>query len=301
MKIREIESFDAFMTYGSVTRAAEAMNISQPMVSRLLSKFEQSVGFALFQRTGNQLTPTREAEQFQATIARSLISLNELKTQARAIANQQTGAIRITAQPSHADTYLLNAVAAFKRSHPNVLITINDLGLEGVLETVSSGNSDLGIGITLNLKHPMLEMTKLATCQAICVLPREHKLAGFETIDIDLLHDESFIDLALGSPLRTRIDYIFQVAGWSRKTSAEARTVRVVTKLVEQNVGIAVLDPFAQFMIDPQKAIALPLTPKIEWDVTLFHTKRPLTQIENQFIHHIQTELATQKGKMGFL
>ena len=52
MKLRELESFNAFMLHRSVTKAAETVNISQPMVSRLLKNLEKSVGFSLFNRQG---------------------------------------------------------------------------------------------------------------------------------------------------------------------------------------------------------------------------------------------------------
>ncbi len=291
MNLRELESFNAFMTYGSVTKAAQAMNISQPMVSRLLNNFEKSVGFELFNRKRNQLTATSEAQQFHATVLRSLNAFREVETQARAIANDQLGSIRIAAQPIYVDTYLLDVIAKFKRAHPKVSVSITDTGLEGMLDMISTRECDLGIGITLDLQDPNVLVTPLAQSRAVCLMPKGHRLAAFETIDIDLLRGEDFVELSIGSPLRTKIDYIFQIAGWPRKIAVEGRTVRTVSRLVERNVGIAVTDPFAALLVDGKKVVARTLTPTIEWDVALFTATRDLSAVEKSFLAFLRAEL----------
>ena len=291
MNLRELESFNAFMTHGSVTKAAQAMNISQPMVSRLLNNFEKYVGFKLFNRKRNQLTATAEAQQFHATVLRSLNAFREVEAQAHAIANDQLGAIRIAAQPIYVDTYLLDVVAKFKRAHPKVSVSITDTGLESMLKMISTRECDLGIGITLDLEDPNVLITPLAQSRAVCLMPKDHRLAAFETIDIDLLRGEDFVELSIGSPLRTKIDYIFQIAGWPRKIAVEGRTVRTVSRLVDRNVGIAITDPFAALLVDGKKVVARTLTPVIEWDVALFTALRELSAVEKGFLGFLRAEL----------
>ena len=60
-------------------------------------------------------------------------------------------------------------------------------------------------------------------------MPRDHRLAEFETIDIDLLRGERFVELSIGSPLRIKIDYIFHIAGWLRDIAVEARAIHTVS------------------------------------------------------------------------
>jgi len=291
MNLRELESFNAFMIHGSVTKAARAMNVSQPMVSRLLANLEKSVGFSLFARKRNQLVATAEARRFHTSVLRGLNGFRELEVQARAIADQQLGGIRIAAQPIYVDTYLIDVVAKFKRARPNVSVSIVDTGLEGLLEQVATRQCDLGIGITLDLHDRDVAMTPLAQCRAVCLMPRDHRLAGFETIDIDLLRGERFVELSIGSPLRIKIDYIFHIAGWLRDIAVEARAIHTVSRLVERNVGIAIVDPFAVLLIDERKVVARPLTPMIEWDVTAFHADRELSSVECVFLSFLRDEI----------
>ncbi len=62
MKLRHLEIFYAVMTCGSLSRAAEALNISQPAASKALKSAEMKLGFTLFQRVRGKLLPTSEAD-----------------------------------------------------------------------------------------------------------------------------------------------------------------------------------------------------------------------------------------------
>ena len=61
MKLRHLEIFYAVMTCGTLSRAAESLNISQPAASKALKNAEQKLGFQLFQRVRGKLLPTSEA------------------------------------------------------------------------------------------------------------------------------------------------------------------------------------------------------------------------------------------------
>ena len=61
MKLRHLEIFHAVMTCGTLSRAAESLNISQPAASKALKNAEQKLGFKLFQRVRGKLLPSSEA------------------------------------------------------------------------------------------------------------------------------------------------------------------------------------------------------------------------------------------------
>lgn len=61
MKLRHLEIFYAVMTCGSLSRAAESLNISQPAASKALKNAELKLGFKLFQRVRGKLLPSSEA------------------------------------------------------------------------------------------------------------------------------------------------------------------------------------------------------------------------------------------------
>jgi len=292
MNYKQLDAFHKFMVHGSVTKTAKAMGVSQPAVSRLLIDLEASLGFPLFYRKRNSISATSEATQFHKAVLRSFIGLDELKSNADAIANAQMGAISVAAQPVYIDTFLIETVAAFNKLHPNVTVSLYDEGHETMLERVSRQNCDFGLGITLNLDRYALEIEPILECKAVCILPLGHPLGAFPSITIDQLNGQDFVDLNIGSPLRSRIDRLFQDAGIYRKINAEARTTRSVCRMVEAGCGIAVSDPFVRLLADPKTTIVRPFSPAISWDVAIFQpANRRLSTVEQSFRQIMKTEV----------
>lgn len=292
MNLKQLEAFDAFMSHGSTTRSAAALKMSQPMVSRLLIQLEENIGFPLFERKRNQLIPTHEAIMFHARVSHSLTIFQELEREARSIANRQVGRIIIAAQPIYVDTFLLDVITRFKQEHPKVGVKIIDAGLEELLRMFNDGSCDIGVGITLDASIYGASLIPLGTCSARCLMRQDHRLAKKAVISLEDLRQETFVDLALGSPLRTRVDYMMQTIGTTRKIAAEARTLRVVHGLVERGVGVAIVDPFTSLISTKAQIISRPLNPQISWEMAVFHHQnRQLSQIESAFIDTTRAEI----------
>ena len=63
MNARQIEVFRTIMRLGTLTGAAQALNVSQPALSQLLLHAEDRLGYKLFRRLRGRLVPTPEALQ----------------------------------------------------------------------------------------------------------------------------------------------------------------------------------------------------------------------------------------------
>lgn len=298
IKLRELEAFDAFMRLGSVQAAGEILGLGQPAVSRLLSAFEERVGFALFLRKRNRLAPTPEAFQYHQTVQRALAAMRDITEEAAAIANQQLGHLVIAAQPVFCDTFLLDAVAAFRRSHPGVSIRLVDVGMEEMMRMIAERSCDLALGITLEAESFGATARTLARCEARCILPVDHPLVQPGTVPLPRLLSESFVDLAPGSPLRTRVDYLMQTIGVQRNITAEMRNLRGVVKLVEMGLGVAIVDPVACRLLDPARVVDRPLLPSISWDIAQFTPRdRPLSAVGQAFSDMIASEIARLRSQ----
>ncbi len=72
MKYKQMLAFRMVMLSGTVTQAAERLNISQPAVSNLIASLEQHFGFPLFERRKGRLSPTPDALHIYEDVARAL-------------------------------------------------------------------------------------------------------------------------------------------------------------------------------------------------------------------------------------
>ncbi|MEX1663695.1 LysR family transcriptional regulator [Thioclava sp. 15-R06ZXC-3] len=297
VKIRELEAFDAYLRLGGMKSAAEETGLSQPMISRLLTALEKKLGFALFLRKRNKLVPTPEAFQFHLTVTRSLASIRALNEEATAIANNQRGQLVIAAQPIFCDTFLVSALRAFQKTHPQVSVRLLDVGMNEILRAISERSCDMALGITLDADPYGADVTPLATCEARCILPIDHALNTSGEIPLPRLRRETFVELAPGSPLRTRVDNLMQTINVERNIIAETRTLHGVVRLVEAGLGLAIVDPVALLLLDRSKAVDHPLLPTIRWEIAQFVPKdRPLNGIGLAFSHVVATEIERLKA-----
>ncbi|GHG96284.1 LysR family transcriptional regulator [Pseudodonghicola xiamenensis] len=296
-KMRELKAFDAYMRLGGVKLAAEQLDTSQPMVSRLLASLEKAAGFELFQRKRNRLSPTPEAFRFHQSVVRQLAEMRSLELEANAIASGQIGHLVIAAQPVFCDTFLLDALAAFRKKHPQATVQIADVGMAEMLRMISEQHCDLAFGITLNAEAFGGDARVLAHCAAQCILPKGHPLGDVEEIPLPRLRKEMFIDLAQGSPLRRRIDHMMETIQVHRTIAAELRTIHGIVRLVERGEGVAIVDPVACQLIDPDKVSSHRLVPAITWDIAQFTPRdRPLSTVGQAFAAAVAEEIDSLKS-----
>lgn len=296
MKFKEIEAFDAFMRHGTTKAAAEALAISQSMVSRLLSSLEEELGFSLFKRSRNQLVPTEEAFLYHASVLRLMVSIRDTQKDAEAISNNQLGSVVVAAQPIFCDTFLLDVIKRFKERHPKVGVRVVDAGLQELLKMIENNTCDVALGITLEADTYGARVTSLARCSARCIMHREHELAAESVVPIANLQNQTFVELMADSPLRARVDYIMQTIDIKRHISAELRNMRGVCALVDRNVGIAVVDPIAELLLRGTAVVSRPLEPAIEWEIALLKSKnRALSKVAEAFCDEIYNEIENLK------
>ncbi|WP_417255759.1 LysR family transcriptional regulator [Celeribacter halophilus] len=295
-KPQELKAFDAYMRLGGVKLAAEQLGTSQPMISRLLSSLEDKAGFELFQRKRNRLAPTPEAFRFHQTVARHLAGMRTLEQEASAIASGQVGHLVIAAQPIFCDTFLLDALARFRKDHPHATVQIVDVGMAEMLRLISEQRCDLAFGITLNAEAFGGDTLSLARCEAQCILPKGHALGDMKDIPLPRLRKEMFIDLSQGSPLRRRIDHMMETIHVHRTIAAELRTIHGIVRLVERGEGVAIVDPVAHQLVDFNKISIHRLMPAITWDIAQFVPHdRPLSTAGQAFAEAVSYEIENLK------
>lgn len=301
MKLRELEAFDAYMKYGTMKAASEEIGVSQPMISRLLTTLEGKLGFALFEKKRNQLKPTPEAHLYHASVMRLISQVRETTQDAVAIANNQLGNIVIASQPTFVDTFLLDAIRSFHEMHPDVGIRVLDVGMRELLRTIDKHYCDVALGITLEAGNYSARVRPLARCEARCIMHCDHPLSKEERISKEMLFNENFIDLMPDSPLRKRIDELIQTESHNRKTVAEMGTMRGVCALVDRGMGVAIVDPFAELLLEGTSVVSKKLVPRIEWElVFLTPDGVPVSRISEYLFSEIQSQVDRLKG-LGIL
>ena len=146
IRLRHLHTFVAVAQQGTLGRAAETLNLSQPALSKTLNELEQLTGTRLFERgrLGAQLTLV--GEQFLTHAVKVLDALN---TAGQALTRKEgvnNDVVRIGALPTAALGVLPAVIGQFHRQQKDVTLQVATMNNTMLLAALKSGDIDLGIG-----------------------------------------------------------------------------------------------------------------------------------------------------------
>lgn len=143
---RQLQMFVTTAQLMNVSRAGEALHISQPALSRALQELESQLGVKLLLRTTRQLTLTHEGSQFLPVAQRLLRDLQQATSDLREQATGLTGSVTLAVGTAFGCTVLPAILRSFALSHPGVRLTLIDDNSAGISARMSRAEADLGIG-----------------------------------------------------------------------------------------------------------------------------------------------------------
>lgn len=153
--IRTLEAFTAVVSCGSMTGAAQMLEISQPAVTRMIRDLEKRVGFNLFERNGPKISPTEKGMVFFEESRRVIANLTHLTNRAHAIRDGRIAAIDIVATPTMSAGLVAPILSRIKNILPD-FIHVETTNAERVVHALRQRTADLGFS-AFPLEHERLE------------------------------------------------------------------------------------------------------------------------------------------------
>jgi DNA-binding transcriptional LysR family regulator len=284
--MRQLEAFRAAMVLGGITRAAEAMGISQPAASRLLLDLSAEVGYPLFDRDGAGSVPTKNAEALFTEIDRLFTGMDALRSRADAIGKGKLGNIDIVASSIHANGVLPPIVAAFLARHPGTTVTIEAQPYQHIADWVSARRCEIGF-TNLPVTAPALKSHRLAAHAADCIMSTASAMTKKTVIRAADLNGQPFVTYPRGSMFRFQIDAAFERADCLPLVVAEARTHEAICGLVAEGVGLAIVSPFSNFVAGNARLTSRPFAPAIPIEIGLLVESKLLSTQAQLFVDFV--------------
>ncbi len=146
IRLRHLHTFVAVAQQGTLGRAAETLNLSQPALSKTLNELEQLTGTRLFERgrLGAQLTVP--GEQFLTHAVKVLDALNTAGQALNRKEDASADVVRVGALPTAALGILPAAIGRFHQQQKSTSLQVATMNNTMLLAGLKSGEIDLGIG-----------------------------------------------------------------------------------------------------------------------------------------------------------
>jgi DNA-binding transcriptional LysR family regulator len=294
MDLRDAESFLAIVEHQSITRAAEALGIAQPPLSRRIAALEREFGVTLLTRQHRQIQLTDAGHVFVQE-ARTLVRhASGIPYAVRSAAKDATGYVRLGFVGSLAHTIVPQVLRRFGTRNPNVHVMLRESLGAHQIDALRAGLIDLAL-----VRGPVdavdLTTIPLRTDRLGVMLPRRHRLLKRSALRLSEVVDEPIITFNRygATGLHDVIRGAFAQAGFAPKFAREVDSIDAMLAYVAGNMGIALLYEVAA--AKPSGVEYRPLSP-VGTQVALSAVHRP-----NDANHAVAAlvEVAQEIAKLG--
>jgi len=243
INFRQIEVFRAIMITRSLSGAAKLLHVTQPGLSRTLKHMEMQLNLRLFERKKGRLYPTLEAEEIFGDVQTIYKEIEDLEWTIKKLSSGADSKLRIAASPSIGRLIVPTVLKHLKDEMPNLKIKFDILSIDQTSDYIVLKKGDCAVTL-FNIDHPAIEVTPLCECNLVCIMPKDYELAKLPFITANDLLEQNFISFDSTSPHGKVIEKFFEDAGIKKEIDLQVRFAETACALVEQGLGVALLDEF---------------------------------------------------------
>jgi Transcriptional regulator len=292
MNYRHMEVFYAIITAGSVTSAAQSLNISQPAATKILHDAEARLGFRLFHRVKGRLVPTDDAIVILHDVERVVQEVAALKQAMMNVRLGRSGALNIVGVPPFCQILIPKVIARFQQERPNVQISFAQREGASAMQYVVNQRADIGVSFLVPL-HSSVQAKTIWEADMACIVPRSHPFAGREVVTAADMEDQPLIYYPSDSRLQPLIEAAFTSSRTQIRRGVEANTILSTWSLVNQGVGIGIVENISKLDELYSNVVVVPFKPSISIQLDIITPRaKPPSRLALRFIEILRTVLA---------
>lgn len=222
------------------TKASEELLLSQPALSRSISRLEEEIGAPLFERKSRGVTLNQYGKVFLEHASRALNELEEGRQRVLDMVHPTRGTISLAFIQTLGSSFIPDLIGEFKREFPEVSFALSQNISSKIWGDVATARIDIGF-CSPQESSQNISTLPVRTEELFLIVPVGHRLAGKEEVDLREVADEPFITFKPGTALHDLIKELCEEAGFQPKIIFEGFEERTVVDLVGANFGVALV------------------------------------------------------------
>jgi len=284
MNLKKLIAFRAVLQSNSITGAADKIGLTQSGVSRLITSLEQELEFPLFNRIKGRIQVTSRGEIFYQEIEPLLSGIDQIPTLARQVKQHQYSRLRIITLNSLAHSLVPIVLKKFCKKHPHANISVTIKSRNELIHWERGEHFDVAL-VSLPFEQRVFRKKSFVRFPAVVAIHSTDPLMKKSIININDLKNKNLISLEPSGIFQTsireklmenKIEPIIKIQSTSMLQSAQ---------MVENNIGIAIIDPFVGHIIESKNVIIKPLNPSIFFDYAyIWPEGRDLSALSEEFL-----------------
>jgi len=249
--LRQLEYLVAAAHHGGAARAAQALHVSQPSISKAISELESLWGERLFVRLHARGLEVTAAGAARVRQARVVLRQAETLLAPRALALQ--GALRVGCLSTLGPRYLPDILSRLRGAHPEIEVQLVEGDTESLTRQLERGALDVALLYDLGLARS-IRLVPVTDLRPYALLPWGHALARQNRLKLSELAQEPLVLIGLPHS-RDYFLSLFRAAGVAPRIAFESPSMEMVRTLVANGLGVSLLTtrPTRDFSYDGKR------------------------------------------------
>ncbi len=242
VNLRQIEAFKAVIEHGTVSRAAEMLNVSQPAMSKLIAHLEADTGLRLFERLKGRLAPTPRGMRLYQEIDRIFAGVRQVENAVETIRCDEQGRLLIGVVPALGDVFIRQVTMRFRALYPETFCSIMSHSSQWIADGLMTRRLDVGL-IVAPIENPYIANEPLMNHPVVCIMPPDHPFAAKEVVTPEDLRGQPFISFDPESYTGRRVAMVLDAVGVQPNIVMIATVAPTLCELVGAGAGISLIHP----------------------------------------------------------
>lgn len=298
MDLVQLKYFLKVVELRSMTKAAQALHVAQPAITRQIRQLEEELGVELLHRHSRGAEPTEAGLQLQVGAQAMLRLASETRATVQATTQQVIGTVRVGFPPSVGAALVAQAAAAFRCAHPMAELILDEGYSARLRDALLSDRLDIAV-LTDAPANPLLHQTPLYEESLWVFYPHGSTIPSQtrgENLPLRSLRDQALIQPGPDNTLRQLIEHAARTEGFVLNVVMQSESLAVTRGLLASSVG-AHVSPYTALQVDLQAGALDGQQIEGMWVTRSLARRvdRPLTLAQQKFIGALQDQVGALK------
>lgn len=233
MNLQQLEYFKNIAETGSFTESSKQLSITQPALSKAITKLENELNISLFKKNGRKIEITSFGKVFLSYVDKALIEIDKGIKELKEMKNDNESTIVISTTPRVGAHFMNFIISDFFNNNRNIKFQFNQQFVYDIIKDLRSGDINIGFFDSKDdiLSYSDIEFLPIISQEYILIVPKEHKLSNKKEVSLKELSDESFIAFCENS--RDKLSLYKDILGYTPKISIQSKGSNIISSSVE--------------------------------------------------------------------
>ncbi|MEG1576924.1 MAG: LysR family transcriptional regulator, partial [Clostridium sp.] len=231
--------FYAVAKTGNISKTAKELFISQPAISKSISKLEENLGVSLFTRNSRGVQLTAEGQVLYSHVSHAFDTLNRGENELKRIKDFNIGQIKVGVSNTLCKYILLPYLKNFVEQYPHIKVTIDSQDTARTINMLEQQQLDIGLIAEPKIRRSLTFLPVMQIADTfVCTKAYLENLKVREGSDVDVFSAGTIMLLDRNNMTRTHIDTYFADNNIEPKQVLEANTMDLLIEFAKIGLGI---------------------------------------------------------------